>query len=101
MTADDMIRTWAAKRIGVPVEQVECVRFDHEDAWGNDSGTWWPEDNTATAIVIAEGKRGQKHRRKVHVTSAYGFEEVPDLLREIMEACQEDDAGLDSGGEKP
>lgn len=83
MNAEDMIRTWAARKLGVPVEDIESVRFEHEDGYGNDSGTWWPEENDAYAIVKGRGTL-------LVPTPCSGFDDIPRLLQDILE-CQATD----------
>jgi hypothetical protein len=81
MNVEEQLKKWAAKRLDVPVEEVLSVTFRHEDGWGNDSGTWWPEENTA--VIKLKGK-GTKPRTREFATD--GYESIPELLKEILES---------------
>lgn len=79
--ATEMLRRWAAHKLDVPVEVVLEVTFEHEDGYSNESGTWWPEENTA--VVTLAGKNGRKIRSEFSLPG--GVDEIPALLAEIVE----------------
>jgi hypothetical protein len=90
MDAEMMIKIWASKKIDVPVERIESVWFDHQEGFCNESGTWWPEENTATVQYWFEGKKGRKHNRKREIYMPEGVEGFQKLLQAILDANKEE-----------
>ena len=78
MTAEQMIRVWAAKKLGVSPLLVRSVTFDHEDGYGYSEYTWEPESNGANVMLTTGETR--------YISNYDGWEGVPDLLTEILEA---------------
>lgn len=76
--AEDALKAWAAKRLEVPVETVESVRFEHEPAYAYSSWTWEPESDNAYVKII-----GERHERTI---GGCGAEDIPRILQEALEA---------------
>lgn len=84
-SAEDLLRHWAAGKLDVPVEEVLSVTFRHEDGYGNDSGTYWPEENYAI-VSLSNVARGKSSRPRRHELSIDGIEGLTGFIREVLEA---------------
>ena len=78
MTAERMIKVWAAKRLEIMPEQVISVRFEHEEGFAYSEYTWEPESNGAV-VKTYQGDR--------YISVSNGIEGFQDLLAEIIEAA--------------
>jgi hypothetical protein len=86
MDAEQMIKRWAASKLALPAaHEVRSVRFEHEDEWDDDSGTFWPERNNAVVEVsfLAHGQ-AQLYQRQIDISE--GIEGFQALLQEILSA---------------
>lgn len=78
MNADELIRYWAAKKLGVPVERVSSAYFEHEEGWTSDSGTGWPEETYAVITL--------NNPTAVDYIPVDGPTAIPELLQEILDS---------------
>jgi hypothetical protein len=99
---ETMIRVWAAKTLAIPEDAIRDVHWVHEDGGTSDSGTYWPAHFYAqVSVPLDTDVPGRKpDEMSVHLlrnfpergTLEYRIdwdaEDVPGLLREILEAAQ-------------
>lgn len=88
MTVEEMLAHWAAKRLNVRREEVISVEFEHEEGWVNDSGTAWPETNIAIVRLARTTTEGKRRRSTLGSFSIDGIENLPALLKEILDVSE-------------
>lgn len=86
---ENMLRRWAARKLGIGVAEVLSVSFTHEDGWTSDSGTGWPEENTAV-VILASVAKGHPERPRKREFSVRGVDGIPSLLAEILSEADDD-----------
>jgi hypothetical protein len=75
---DELLRRWAARKIGAAPEDVERVEFLHEPETIYSGYTWEPCWDGIEVYV-----EGSEIARRIEF--AEGFGSLPDILREILE----------------